>query len=188
MAMPKKFDCFTGAELGLFTKNAGALADWMVENNISNDGSLEFTSLCTALRCWTRIDAFLTIAVVQPSDNVTVNSSVLYDGAYFNSMRYFEEDIETFYKAGKNCFLLGNSGRSEYAGETVYLHTLRFHTPRLMRKIWKKHGLPIGCFNMQGFERRNQESKRIFRTHYNKKMHKCCLQILQRLLEAFHCC
>ena len=124
----------------------------MVENNISNDGSLEFTSLCTALRCWTRIDAFLTIAVVQPSDNVTVNSSYLYDGAYENSMRYFEEDIETFYKAGKNCFLLGNSGRSEYAGETVYLHTLRFHTPRLMRKIWKKHGLPIGCFTMQGFE------------------------------------
>ena len=89
-------------------------------------------------------------------------------------MRYFKEDVDTFYKAGNNLFLLGNSARSEYAGETVYLHT--------------QHGLPIGCFTMQGFERRNQESKRIFRTHYNKGMHKCCLRILQRLLEAFHCC
>ena len=106
--------------------------------------------------------AFLRIAVVQPSDNKTVNSSVLYDGAYENSMRYFEEDVKTFYKAGKPSFLQGRSGSIEYAGETVYLHTLRFHTPRLMQKIWEKHGLPIGCFTMQGFERRNQESKRIF--------------------------
>jgi len=188
-SLNKKFDCFTGAELGLFSENAAALADWMEKSdNISSDESLEFTSLCTALRCWTRINAFLTIAVVQPSDNVTVNSSVLYDGAYFNSMRYFEEDVKTFYEAGKHSFLQGRGGTIEYGGETVYLHTLRFHTPRLMRKIWKKHGLPIGCFTMQGFERRNQESKRIYRTHYNKRMHKCCLQILQRLLEAFHCC
>ena len=77
-SLNKKFDCFTGAELGLFTENAAALADWMEKSNISNNGSLEFTSLCTALHCWTRIDAFLTIAVVQPSDNETVNSSVLY--------------------------------------------------------------------------------------------------------------
>ena len=49
----KKFDCFTGGELGLFTKNAAALADWMEKNEISHQGSLEFTSLCTALRCWT---------------------------------------------------------------------------------------------------------------------------------------
>ena len=73
-----------------------------------------------------------------------------------------EKDVKPFYKAGKHSFLQGRSGTIEYAGETVYLHTLHFHTPRLMQKIWKQHGLPIGCFTMQGFERRNQESKRIF--------------------------
>ena len=32
----KNFNCYTGAELGLFTKNAGTLANWMEKSNISN--------------------------------------------------------------------------------------------------------------------------------------------------------
>ena len=100
----------------------------------------------------------------------------------------FEEDITALFNAGKDSFMISTGGRVLYAEENVYIHAFQFNIPRVMRKIWLKHGLPLGCFTIQGFERRNQESKRIFQTHYNKRLHKCCIQILQRLVEAFHCC
>jgi hypothetical protein len=50
--------------------------------------------------------------------------------------------------------------------------------------MWDKHRLPIGIFTMQGFEKRNAESKQIFRVHHNHRFN-TCVAILQRLLGQF---
>lgn len=68
--------------------------------------------------------------------------------------------------------------------ETYYLHALKYYIPKHARKIWDTHKLGIGIFTMQGFERRNKESKNIMR-RFNIKKHNICSQILQRLWDYF---
>ena len=44
--------------------------------------------------------------------------------------------------------------------ETFYLHCLRYYMKPIIKNTWRKYSLGVGIFNMQGFERRNKESKR----------------------------
>ena len=43
--------------------------------------------------------------------------------------------------------------------ETFYTHALRFYIPRIAKITYDRHGVGVGIFTMQGFERRNKESK-----------------------------
>ena len=62
----------------------------------------------------------------------------------------FYMNLKEFYRAGKTIFLSskGNIG----VEETFYMHTLTHST-------YEIHRCGVGVFNMQGFERRNIESK-----------------------------
>ena len=55
------------------------------------------------------------------------------------------------------------------AGETTYLHILRYNLATFARQIYNDHWLGIGVFSIQGYERRNKESKHIFTHHTNSK-------------------
>ena len=53
--------------------------------------------------------------------------------------------------------------------ETFYLHCLRFYIPRIAQITFDEDHLGVGIFTMQGFERRNKESKNIFKRFSNGK-------------------
>ena len=43
--------------------------------------------------------------------------------------------------------------------KTFYFHSLRYYLPKIVQDAWTKHSVGIGMFTMQGYERRNKESK-----------------------------
>ena len=53
--------------------------------------------------------------------------------------------------------------------ETFYMHCLRFYMPKLAKETLEKHKLGLGIFTMQGFERRNKESKNTLKRFCNGK-------------------
>ena len=145
----KSFDCFTGSELRLFTHGGAKLSEWMIENKIAPNNNLEFSSLCTALKHWTRAEHFLRIAVVETNDNRTVTSNI-YASEYERLIPQFIADVTAIFDAGKHSFMKSKKGKVEGVGETAYLHTLRFYIPNMLKRMWEEHRLPFGIFTMQG--------------------------------------
>ena len=76
-----------------------------------------------------------------------------------------------FYTIGGRSFLtkksISHNGSIEN-DETFYMHTLRFYLPRIADETLEKHNLGLGVFTMQGFERRNKESKNTLRRFSNR--------------------
>ena len=54
-------------------------------------------------------------------------------------------------------------------GEFFYLHTMRLYVPKMLRKVYNLHNLGIAVFTMEGFEYKNQTSKRMVKTRTNGK-------------------
>ena len=65
------------------------------------------------------------------------------------------------------------------------MHTLRYYIPLIVDDTWNKYQLGTGIFTMQGFERRNKESKNIFRCNTNKRDNQV-LQSMKRLWDVFY--
>ena len=83
-------------------------------------------------------------------------------------MESFNNNLKKFYKLGAESFLtkdVGNKGDNE----TFYLHVLRFYMPKIAKQTLEKHNLGLGIYTMQGFERRNKESKNALRRFCNGK-------------------
>ena len=53
--------------------------------------------------------------------------------------------------------------------ETFNLHCLQFYMPMIAEITLERHKLGLGIFTMQGFERRNKESKNTLRSFCNGK-------------------
>ena len=49
------------------------------------------------------------------------------------------------------------------------MNALWHYTIKHAQDTWKKYKLGVGIFTMEGFERRNIESKQVVRNHTNKK-------------------
>ena len=64
------------------------------------------------------------------------------------------------------------------------MHCLRFYIPKIVDITYKNHNLGIGIFTMQGFERRNKESKNILR-RFSNGMGNIAIQNLKRLWDVF---
>ena len=68
--------------------------------------------------------------------------------------------------------------------ENFYSHCLRYYLPVIARETFSVHGVGLGVFTMQGFERRNKESKNNFRRFNNGKGN-ILLQNIRRLSDVF---
>ena len=68
--------------------------------------------------------------------------------------------------------------------KTFYAHVLFCYYPYLVDKVWEKHKLGIGIFNLQGMERRNKESKTAAKKYYNNK-HNVYSQTMNRMYDRF---
>ena len=125
--------------------------------------------LCNAVSLWPRILTFV--------------NKVLYENdlAFENAYAVFLCDVITFYSCRSITFLTkDNTGDLE----NFDCHVWRLYMPQHARTTWERHKLELEIFTMQGFERRNKESKNCFRRFTNKKAN-FLVSTLRRLWDSF---
>ena len=164
----KEFSSFVGEEIVAFISNIGLVTSFMKEN-FASDEFLD--SLITGLEVWKELVKFLNITKIKD------------DNEYENEMKVFEGNLKKFYTAGGKSFL--TKGKKVGDDETFYMHALRCYIPRMARQTFDDHHLGIGIFTMQGYERRNKETKWCFHHHCNGK-HNVLTQLLGRLHDIFY--
>ena len=77
-------------------------------------------------------------------------------------------NLKQFYVVGGDSFRtkdISNKGDDE----TFYCHALRFYFPKRMKKLYDEYKVGLGICTMQGFERRNKESKNTMKRFSNGK-------------------
>ena len=156
----KSFSSFRGNELALFVANSDAITNFIESSVI--DTELR-RNLVGSLRTWTDVFKFLATSWIEVEERE----------AYKGLMSKFEADVKRLYNFGKTSFLSKRSRGSDSlaigADETFYWHTLRFYMPEIVKETFERHKLGVGIFNMQGFERRNKESKMMVQRYCNFK-------------------
>ena len=103
---------------------------------------------------WNKLQKFLHTTIIKDLEN------------YPLEIKNFEDNVTAFYELGAKTFLTRN-----VIGdcETFYTHTLRYYLPKIAKSTFEDFKLGIGVFTMQGFERRNKESKNTLRRFSNGK-------------------
>ena len=126
-------------------------------------------ALCNGLITWGKITSFLVITTIENKEE------------HERKVLVFEKNIKAFYAAGAKTFLTKNNIGDD---ETFYLHCLRFYIPKIAKQTFEQHNMGIGIFTMQGFERRNKESKNVLKRFSNNRGN-IALSNLKRLFDIF---
>ena len=164
----KSFQSLIRSELLQFIKHIPQIVNFL-KDKFHTTESLQY--LRDGLLLFLKITPFLVITTI---DNVE---------EYKKKMLEFNTNIKLFYNAGKYTFLTKNVS-SPGDDETFYLHCLRFYIPQIAEVTLKKHNLGVGIFTMQGFERRNKESKNTFKRFRNGKGN-VLVSNIKRLYDVF---
>ena len=151
--MNKPFAKLKGNELLLFIRNSEKIVSWLKSRFVRTD---ILNSLCNALELWAAITPFMVITTITNID------------LYKEQLKDWEKKLEDFYAAGKSTFMTKNPGNPG-DDETFYLHVLRYYLPKIAQDTLDKHCLGLGIWIMQGFERRNKESKHTLKRFSSKK-------------------
>ena len=159
------FSKFEGTELSLFVENIPIICEYLEKSFISTENLKMFTE---GLRTLPMIFSFLKLSYIEDSKK------------YEELLVQFEVNLKLMYKCGKSTYLVDND-------EPFYFHCLRFYMPRIAKEIYEKYHLGLGIFNMQGFERRNKESKNMLLKYStnNKKSPKILVNNMRRLQQNF---
>ena len=150
----KNFASFLGNEIALFVAHSEKIRTFMEENLILNDN---IKDIIEGLSLWVSIFKFLAISHLREWS----------EREYVNKIEIFEENLMKFYDVGSRTFL-SKDGKVG-CDETFYLHTLRYYIPQVVRTTYERHHCGIGIFSMQGFERRNKESKSCMKRFTNHR-------------------
>ena len=162
----KTFQSFIGSELMLFIRYTKNIVGFL-RDKFNSTPTLE--ALCNGLSTWEKITPFLVITTIENKEEHERNVLV------------FEKNIKAFYAAGAKTFLTKNNIGDD---ETFYLHCLRFYIPKIAKQTFEQHNMGIGIFTMQGFERRNKESKNVLKRFSNNRGN-IALSNLKRLFDIF---
>ena len=147
-----QFSSLTGKEVKSFIENIPEVVRF-VESNFEMTTCL--SKICRALKLWHEdICPFLHKTAIRNKDK------------YVQELHDFEEALKIFYACGASTFLTKKDCGDE---ETFYMHVLKFYIPKIAHQNLTEHELGIGVFTMQGFERRNKESKNTLRRFSNNK-------------------
>ena len=171
--LDKKFTSLKCDDVKRFVLAGPTIADLLLE--CLEKDRLEL-SIVKALRLWYDIKRFLKIGNIKlESEEKKIPVTTLID--------QFEKNITKFYDVRSTSFI-----KDKRVGdrETYYLHCLRFYIPKLARQTWERHQYGIVIYSMQGFERRNKESKNCMKKFNNNKQHRIP-QSLRRLWDIFFC-
>ena len=148
-----QFSSHIGSELLNFIENVEKVEVFLVENFVETP---LLKDLHNGLLLWKKITPFLVMTTIENGPECEVK------------MNEFVENIKLFHEVGKRTFLTKSS--ADVGGdETFHLHCLRFYMPRIAKETHEKHNLGLGIFTMQGFERRNKESKHTLKRFCNGK-------------------
>ena len=142
-AMNKEFTSFKGDELKVFILNTTSIVSWLTKQ-FERVGRVD--DICECLILWEKISEFMNITDVNDSEK------------YLRQMRQNEENVKTYYQRG-GFFLTDKSSGDD---ETFYMHVMRYYVPHIAKLTFERHKCGVGVFTMQGFERRNKESKQMF--------------------------
>ena len=96
----------------------------------------------------------------------SVNEQIIQKFEYEEKIQIFKKNIKDLYKAGKDTFLTDKVLGDD---ENVYMHILLGYFPTIVDETWNDYELGVGIFDMDGFERRNKESKEYARKYTNNK-------------------
>ena len=86
---------------------------------------------------------------------------------YILDMAQNNSNLCMFYDVGAKSFLTTSSSIGNK--KTFYMHALRFYILAMVNITFDRHGVGIGIFNMQGFERRNKKSNNTLQRFSNNK-------------------
>ena len=164
----KNFSSFLGNELALFVANVQSIVAFLELNFVETN---EIEDIKKSLLLWVQIFKFLGITVVRNSDT------------YNNEVNKFEANLKEFYDRGSRTFL-STEGTTNGNEETFYSHTLRFYMMDIVKVTFERHKVGVGIFNMQGFERRNKESKNCMKRFCNHRGN-TCVSNMKRLIDVF---
>ena len=159
------FSSFKGNELFQFVRNAEVISQFIDDELFTTEETLD---IIEALKVIKRIFDFTSITYIE-------------DGVKYDELLVqFKDDVKLLFRHGKDTFLAGN-------GVTFYFHCLRFYLPQIADITFKRHKLGLGIFTMQGFERRNKESKNTINrfSTLNRKSDKLLVNNMTRLLQVF---
>ena len=161
-----KFSVFKGNDLFTFVSYNNKIIEFLQEHLTQTD---ELKNICLGLRQIRPIIKFMTKTYIKTEDD------------YKKDLSFFKKDLEVFYEAGKGTYF-----RKE-ADESFYMHCLRFYMPKIAEITFDRHKLGLGIFTMQGFERRNKESKNTIKrfSTTNRKSKSLMKNNLKRLLMVF---
>ena len=166
----KPFAKFKGPELLDFIVNTSIVTDFITKEFGADKEAVDIVEYLTL---WASLTKFMVITDV--GDKVGDKS------VYCIKVKLFTQNVKKFYKVGARTFLSKN-----YVGdqENLYSHVLRFYIPQFADITFKRHGMGVGIFTMQGFEHRNKESKFVFKNHTNQKGN-VAQQTIGRLFDSF---
>ena len=95
----------------------------------------------------------------------------------------YVSNAHELFEIGADSFL--SDGTKIGEKESFYMHALKNYIPTMARITLERHKLGIGVFNMQGFERRNKESKNTLRRFSNMKGN-IVMNNVKRLWDIFY--
>ena len=147
------FQKINGSEIISIIKNVDSIVNFLKEHIVP---SITFNAICDGWKLWKDISRIMTITNFDNENDFNVN---------FTS---FKSKLNKFYAVGKISFLTKDPSHPG-KDETFYMHCLRFYLPKRMEMLYRTYGVGLGICTMQGFERRNKESKNVMRRFFNGK-------------------
>ena len=165
----KDFSSFIGSEVKAFINNIPKIVSFLKNKFLSTE---YLCLLIEGMEIWPSLVSFLSITKIGIGEK----------DHYIDMLNTFQTNLKKFYSAGAKSFL--TKGKVVGDDETFYMHCLRCYTPNIAEITYKQHHLGVGIFTMQGYERRNKESKWSYSHHTNKKGN-ILTQNLHRLHDLF---
>ena len=148
----KPFTSFVGAQLLQFIENIPAIITMMeVSFEVNNE---HIRDICEGLQRWLDITPFLVITIIDDK------------AKYKSDLEKFESNLKKFYIVGAKTFL---TDKVKGDRENLYSHCLRYYLPKIAHELFELHGVGLGVFTMQDFERLNKEPKNTFKRFNSNK-------------------
>ena len=135
------FSKFQGRELSLFISNITRVKQFINDKLVQTH---EIEKFSIGISLLTPIFKFMSVTYITDIES------------YQDSMQSFKTDVRALYACGKHTFL-------STGDEPFYFHCLCYYLPQIAEITYTRHKLGLGIFTMQGFERRNKESKAMIR-------------------------
>ena len=163
------FGCFQGNELFEFIYKSEVVTEFLRKNLHQTPKVAAVIRLVELLQ---PMKSFCNITTIVGNENID---------AYPSKIESFEKNVKEFHKNSVTCGVLDDDT------ESFYYHALVYYLPHHARETWRLHKLGLGIFNMQGFERRNKESKDTLKrfSTMNRKCAAFLVNNIRRLLTVF---